>query len=273
MVKYWQEQKRVLLMLTLASLVIMVLFEAQDMKPYFSPLTELTQRNFFLAGLLLLLPIYSFSFFGFMSRKEKATEGLLLPASHLEKMIVTILYTTIIITLLWIVVFFAVNEMMVRLLNSIAVKDKIRYFSMFDDGKFLPRSSVSLKSIIKDYQIPIVSAFIFQAFALLGAIFFKKYSVVKTIAIVFILIVFFLPFLQLWILPLLFDSKFQFDGFDKYKITLPRGTFFYSHNYLEKGKYILISSPLKEIASWGFYYGIWIFLTVITFFKLKEKQV
>lgn len=274
LIKQWHEQKKTLLLLALAATILLFVFEYLSSDPLsYKPLSEDYQSIYFYLFLALLFVLYSFSYFSIMNKKEQATTYLLVPASHFEKILLAIFFSTFLILLLWCIIFLSVNELMVNWLNFNAFHNKVKYSNMYEGDFFIARKTVSLKTLFTQGQTLLALCFILQSVAFLGSVYFKHYAVVKTICVA--LIIYFLLYqLQMKILPHLFNSQFVFNGFEKF-IKTPSKSNLNVTDYLNASNYnyIFVPTTFKYFVMYSLLFGVWIFLTIITFFRLKEKQV
>jgi hypothetical protein len=270
--KHWHENKKLHWLGLLASTGVLLAFYLFVIVTHsYRVLTIEDQALYFFISLVLVFIIYSLVFFNVLNKKEKATPYLLIPASHLEKLLCGIFYCTIVLSIVWFGVFSLVNTSMVGLFNKIASSNMEKYMDMFINKKFIPRETDTF-FLFKDMYLNALSiSFSLQAGALLGSFYFQKYTLVKTIATtvgVWLLLV----VIQSIILQGTMPTKFYLFEMGVYKTSSwsmdAEGKDIYTPS-----KYIFLSGSLKAISTVLLYYAIWPMLTLATYFRLKEKEI
>ena len=260
--KNWAENKKryFLSLLAYISLVFVwyiFVMLTDDGHPMAKGLQEVT----FVFSLLLVGPFFASQFFSDLGSKTKATSYLMVPASTLEKLLCSLLYTIVLFFILFVLAFYIVDSIAVIIANTFhpsynsvttinEVPIKARIINIFDSGN----ASNNLS-----YYFSIVFLAL-QSAALLGSVFFEKFSYIKTvISLTLILLI----------------SAFLV--FEVMSSSFPRGAF----NLVEyrifdvDGRMKIVELPhwsqrvVKYLALYGFTIVFW----VATYFRLKEKEV
>jgi hypothetical protein len=171
------------------------------------------------------------------------------PASALEKLLCTILYTTVIFTVVYLICFFVVQSVVLAYVKHLTQVSK--YIYQPD------------RPITRDETVFIYSFLPFQTFFLAGSAYFKKYAFLKT-AIATILTV----LLSVFYYKALTNS---FLG-EQYYWTGNTIRFYTDRSYTEWKEFQLapgLSYSVQLLLQWG----LPISFCYITWFRLKEKQL
>jgi len=270
--KHWDENRKLHWLALLASAGVLLAFYLLMLVLVKNGTYDMDdQAIYFYVSLAIVFVIYSLSFFNVLNKKDKATSYLLVPASQLEKLICAVFYCTILLTIVWLGIFYLVNTSMVGLLNKIASTDMEGHKDMFVDKKFVPRETVNLFTY-KGMFVPAMSiCYSLQAGALLGSFYYERYSLVKTIATTIAVWLLFVV-IQSVVLQGTMPTKFYLFETGVYKtsnwITDAQGRDVYTPS-----KYIFLSSTLKNVTNFLLYYSLWPLLTLTTYFRLKEKEI
>lgn len=125
----------------------------------------------FLFGLFLAGSIFASMSFNMLGRKDKGIYWLSIPATHLEKLVCTILFSTILFFIVYCLCFYLVKSIALTYLANIIEKDpRLSYKEMngFDEG---------FGSVIKYF---LYAYFAVQSLYLLGSVYFSRYSFIIT---------------------------------------------------------------------------------------------
>jgi len=224
---------------------IFMTFWATAMGPVYQ---EVFLYIFYACGLIIAGSVFSSMAFSFLGDKPKGIYWLSVPASHLEKLITVIFYYTILFFLLYTAGFL--------LFRMIAVS----YIKGHSGYTFIPLvRSQGFGSALPDFLFGYLS---FQAFYMMGSVYFAKLPFIKTTLTGVVVIVGFIIFNKL-----LTDSLGEGFVWNFPNILDLRGSV--AGNF----KVYSLSPMSNEIVSWT-HRLIWapLFL-VTTWFRLKEKQI
>ena len=133
----------------------------------------------FIFGLFICGFVYASFSFNALSDKTKATYWLSLPASHFEKMLAILFYTTIVFSIVYCLIFFSIRANAVSYVKEMVLANPKKY-------TFQPvQWTESFKVVFAAFMYGFVAI---QAFYLLGSVYFSKYSFVLTTIVGAILI-------------------------------------------------------------------------------------
>jgi hypothetical protein len=133
----------------------------------------------FLCGLFITGAIFASMSFSMLGDKAKGSYWLSFPASHLEKLIVVILYNTVFFTVVYFASFFLLKAAADAYIQSLITVNPIRFSYRLltaDDGFW------------QLYNVAIYAFFAVQAFYILGAVYFSRYAFIITTVIGAVLI-------------------------------------------------------------------------------------
>jgi hypothetical protein len=209
----------------------------------------------FLIGLFIAGTIFASMAFNMLDSKDKGIYWLGLPATHAEKLVCTIFYTTVCFTVVYCICFFIVKYLAVLFIVEY-IKDK-PLFSYKEMGDYSKGFGEVLPYFLYAY-------FALQAFYLLGAVYFSRYTFVLTTVVGAIVI-----FAMAYYINRLDDAMFDKDGISWQLVSANK------YNVQEKGKYHQYSlspgiiSVLKYFLQFAWAPLFWI----ISWYRLKEKEM
>src|SRR5258708_2300085 len=118
--KHWIEHRRryVLSLLAIGGLQA-VWFSFLIAIDVYAPLVAFMQFGVYIVGLYLVGCLYSSMLFAELGTKKEALPWLSLPASHLEKLLCALLYGVVLFFIVYTLVFYAVDIIMVQCANNI----------------------------------------------------------------------------------------------------------------------------------------------------------
>jgi hypothetical protein len=201
---------------------------------------------------------YANQYFRDLGSRAKGINFLLVPASAFEKVLCSLLYTVILFFVVFTSVFYLVDILMIALVDSfqatnIHMKDK-GVVNIFKAARLPVEGESAINILIIFFGI--------QSIFLLGSVYFAKYSFIKTIISGFVVffIVFCLVYFLFEMMPdgqyirgFLTDYRVDNDGKESYLVSIPRWP--------------------GQILYYFLMYGVAPFLWIVTYFRLKEKQV
>jgi len=254
--KHWAENRKRYLLSILAFIsLLFVWFLFVMLTDSSHPLASGLQEITFVFTLFLVGPFYASQYFNELSSKTKGTNYLMVPASALEKLLCSVLYS--------IVLFFIVDFLVILTAN---IAHPSYNNTQLPDGRNLKAVATNMFTIkaggageqsISYYFLSIFLAV--QSAALLGSIYFNKYSYIKT-AISLALIFLIVALLEIKIL-MSFMPKGHYwgTGFEIYA----DGT----------KKVVLLPAWTKTVLELLLFNAFPIIFWITTYFRLKEKEV
>ena len=132
---------------------------------------EETTYFMFIIGLYVCGFVYASLSFNALSDKAKATYWLSTPASHFEKLLAVIFYTSIMFVIIYCVSFFLIRGFAVSYIKDLVLTNPKKY-------TFYPVEwTTSFKQVFTAFMFGFVAI---QAFYVLGSAYFSRYSFVLT---------------------------------------------------------------------------------------------
>ena len=207
----------------------------------------------FLIVLFIGGTIFSSVSFSMLGNKDKGIYWLSVPATHLEKLICTIFYSTILFTLIYCLCFYLVKSMGLMFLTEFIKKH--------------PEASYKQISTTEPGFLEVVRYFIYGYFAvqslyLLGSVYFQRYSfIITTVAGAFLILVF------VYYLTRLSDHMLGPVGWN---VISARKT-----DKAIKDGYLLysVSPGIANAFKYALQFAWAPLLWVITWYRLKEKEI
>jgi hypothetical protein len=219
---------------------------------------DVQQITFFLS-LFGVGTFYASQYFRDLGSRAKGINFLLVPASAFEKLLCSLLFTVVLFFVVFVTVFYLVDALMVAIANAIPAANghagKPAVMNVF---------KVILIRFNRDSTINFLLFFFsVQSVFLLGSIFFEKYSFIKTIITCFVtgFVLFCLMyFFNEVLLPkgdypsgFLTSYRVHVDGMNDHLVQVPRW--------------------IGEVLRFGAMYAAAPFFWIVTYYRLKEKQV
>jgi hypothetical protein len=207
-----------------------------------------------LFGLFFSGTVFASMSFNMLSSKDRGTYWLGIPATHFEKLVCTIFYTTILFSIAYALSFFGIRQIFIAILES----------NIKDNPKLSYREMVDLKQGFGEV-LPyfILGFYAVQSLYFLGSVYFTKYSFVVTTVVGAVL---FFAFG-------LYMSKIQHGMFGKgidWEIFSAE-----DHTIAQKGSHLVysVSSGLEKVFINLAKYMWATLLWLVTWYRLKEKEM
>ena len=207
----------------------------------------------FLFGLFLAGTIFASMSFNMLGSKDKGIYWLGVPATHLEKLVCTIIYSTVLFFIVYCLCFYIVKLIALAFLSGYMQNHpgtSYREMAGFDQG---------FGSILKYF---IYGYFAVQSLYLLGSVYFSKYSFIITTTVGAFIIFVFVYYLTR-IDDIMFDeANWELLSVKKADVTITNSYFLYS-----------VSPAIKDIIVYAVQF-IWApVFWIVTWFRLKEKEI
>lgn len=212
--------------------------------------------------------LYASTIFSSLGSKGKGINYLSVPASHLEKLLVAILYVVVLFFICYTIVFYIIDIITLQIFNPIA---KSNFRPMHDNDKFQWVSLGNVfcsehffgKEVHPWFMYYILLAFLaVQSMFMAGSVFFSKFSFIKT-----------------FILLLAVGLAYWLSIFITATSVLPRGDFsdegLMAYRAVTSSGDVLIGIPAWMIYTGKYLllYGFPPLLWLATYFRLKEKEI
>lgn len=259
-IKHWADNKKRYLLSVLAFFGLLIGWYIFTMlvDPRF-PMGRGLQMITFFFSLFTVGSFYSSQYFRDLGSRSKGINFLLVPASAFEKVLCSLLYTVVLFFVVFTAAFYLVDILMVWIGQNYVSDipypaDQKGLLNVFNAAKLdaSPKTTVNILWIY----------FSIQSLFLLGSVYFEKYSFIKTIIAGFIL--FFLLFCFVYFVYDMMPKGDYTNGILTSYVVRGSG----KDNYLVK-----LPDWFGYLLYYVFMYGTAPFLYLVTYFRLKEKQV
>ena len=219
------------------------------------PMGRAAQQVTFFLGLFAVGTFYASQYYSHLGSRAKGINFLLVPASAFEKLLCSLFYTVVLFFVFFVVTFYLVDLLMVSIVNSFPGTEKISVVNVF---------KIIIVRFNKDSTINfLLFYFSVQSAFLLGSVYFEKYSFVKTIICGFV------ACFSLFCLMILFSEVILPDG------DYPMGFLTSYLIYVDGVQDHLVQIPrwIGEVFRFLVMYAVAPFFWIVTYYRLKEKQV
>jgi len=253
--QHWAENRKryILSTLAFAGLLIMwffFVFVVDKNAPASRQMQKITYFILLIAGGCF----YASQFFKDLGSKSKAINYFLLPASILEKFLCSLLYTVVIFFIVYTAVFYVVDILMVNAANAF-------HPAYQNTSKAVVQNVFSNANPIGGSAYLFALFFALQAAYLLGSVFFERYSFVKTLISLFVF------FLLIFLLETFLTRSLFPDG------VFHRGITSYRVSNEEQEYLVELPLSIHQILTWLMLVGFPPFFWIVTYFRMKEKEV
>jgi len=234
---------------------------------HFGPINLFIQYATYYCGLFLVGCFYASTIFSDLGSKSRAIQYLSIPASHLEKLLCGILFGVVLFFIAFTIVFYIVDIPMVSLADRIVASEHQHW-----PNTFLPIGNLGVLNIWNNTWAPILDKryhfFLFAYFAvqsafLLGSVYFARWSFIKTVVSLLVFWVVFVLYAQKGIAEHLPDGWHPFD--------LVRWV--HNQDNMDSSSLVVLPDIMEWILIYLMQYSIPPIFWIITYFRLKEKEV
>lgn len=224
-------------------------------------------------GLFLTGSLYASLLFSDLANKSKAINFLSVPASHLEKVLCMALYCVLIYFVCYTVIFYAVDFIMVKVSNAIQLAEWEKAPFHTPGSVFKPQTVANVFYKVEEHPdsnpfngltLILLLFFAIQGAYALGSIYFPAYSFIKTTIMLLLVILFFIFLVVKVLSPILPEGGFS-GPLTKFNL--------YEPNHEWGQRVILLPFWLNDVFFGFFEYVIAPVFWLITYFRLKEKEV
>lgn len=230
--------------------VFTILTEFED-----QPMGRTVQQVTFFLALFAVGTFYASQYFGDLGSKSKGINFMLVPASAFEKLLCSLLYSVVLFFTVFTISYYLVDLLMVAIANSLPKGAKTEVVNVF---------KIIIVRFNKDSTINFLLFFFsVQSVFLLGSVYFEKYSFIKTIICGFVACF------------ILFNLMFFFNEQLLPEGDYPRGFLTAYRVYVEGANDHLVQVPrwIGEVFRFLIMYAVAPFFWIVTYYRLKEKQV
>ena len=255
--KHWAENKKRYLLSVLAFVGLFIAwFLFVLLTDPHKPMAEGLQQVTYFFSLFAVGTLYASQQFSDLGSKAKATNYLLVPASHLEKLLCALFYTVLVFFVAFTTAFYSADAVMVFAANAVAALPSetspvTNVFSAADIGLDWNRNIYLL-----------LIFFALQSAFLLGSIYFSNYSFIKTSIALAILFFAFFTLFYLYSEALLPDGGYSHGFLTSYRVSDGMG----------ESKLVQLPGWIGDALRFLFLYAITPLLWLTTYHRLKEKE-
>ncbi|OQP63484.1 hypothetical protein A3860_24390 [Niastella vici] len=261
--KHWNEnKKKYLLSLGAIGGLLILWYSFLMMVNGDHPISGEIQVITYYVGLFLTGCLYASLIFSDLSDGPKGIQYLLLPASILEKLLTALLFGVILYFICYTVIYYVVDFPMVQLSNSILKTVAEQENKTPYPAEKVANVFVSWKDGDNIFIYFLLAYFAAQSIFLLGSVYFVRFQYIKTLVsglVVFLILVFFVH----KVLGLFMPQGGFFQPFTAYRV------------FDETKGSLSIKLPewLSSMLIFLIKYSLAPYLWVVTYFRLKEKEV
>jgi hypothetical protein len=257
--KHWADNKKRYALSVLAFIGLLITWFVFTMLTLMDPqpMGKEVQTITFFFALFAVGVFFASQYFNELGSRSKGINFLLVPASAFEKLLCSLVYTVLLFLLVFTATFYLVDVLMVSIAKAFGVStgEKFSVANVFD---------VINLPFTRDTTLNLLSFFFsVQAAFLLGSVYFEKYSFIKTAICGFVggfIIFCFFYFFNAQ----LFDDGAYYRGFlTSYRVKVNGAS----------ERLVQIPAWIGEVLRFLALYAIAPFLWLVTYYRLKEKQV
>lgn len=262
--KHWSENRKKYTLGIIAMAALMLLWYG-FMIIVGPGLEEDVQGPTYFVGLFVIGCIYASLLFADLADKPKGISYLSVPASHLEKVLCNLFFGVIIFFVVYLAIFYIVTPPMLALSNA------VREARAKTDGNsfpFIKSQLVNVFSFGRGEGIDVFYAlhlgfFAVQATFILGSVYFTRFSFIKTVIAVLVIWLFLFLFVAKVLVPMMPDGT-HLNGFTNWSLM---------NNGDEPNKLVMLPTWVDTTLTTLFKFGFAPLFWVVTYFRLKEKEI
>lgn len=220
-----------------------------------APMARELQMVTFFFSLFAVGTFYASQYFSHLGSRAKGINFLLVPASALEKLLCSLLYTVFLFFIVFIAAYYLVDFLMVAIAGRFTGAGKPAVVNVFRVIVLRFNKDTTLNFLLFFFSV--------QSAFLLGSVYFEKYSFIKTIIGGFVAGFILFCFLYLFNEALLPEGDY------------PRGFLTGYRVYVDGVHDRFIKAPawIGHLFHFVLMYAVAPFAWIVTYFRLKEKQV
>lgn len=271
---HWAEnRKRYLLALPAIAGVLFVWYSFLIMMNKGEPLSTPFQVSAYYVGLFLIGSLYGSMLFSELGHKARSIQYLSVPASQFEKLLCALFFGVLLFFIVYTLLYYLVDIPMVGLSNRISL---IRGRHLGDSGRIFPNGHpVQVYNVFTNKGGPLPNSesnyflliyFALQAAFILGSIYFMRYSFIKTVVSLLLLVLVYMLFVIKGIVASL-PQGWHF-GPSLFEWSQVR-----EFNGQEEEKLVRLSSWIGNTCTFLIKYSLPFVFWSITYIRLKEKEV
>ena len=233
----------------------------------FVPLDAFDQYAAYYWGLYFVGCLYASTIFSELSSKAQGINWLSVPASQLEKLLCAVFFCMLLFFVSYSLLFYLVDIPMVRLAGHIIESGHRIYpgtlIRVVPTEVLNVFNGAGLPQMERDTHVFIYGFFSVQAAFMLGSVYFPRYSFIKTIIAVLLLMLVTVVFITKGVQGHL-PPHWRMDGLVQW---------IQSKDMFVQSALVRLPFGIEKILNFLLMFGTPVMLLLITYFRLKEKEV
>lgn len=259
--KHWADNKKRYGLSVLAFVGLLITWFVFTMLTGFDdiPMGRGVQQVTFFLTLFAVGTFYASQYFNDLGSRSRGINFLLVPASAFEKLLCSLLYTVVLFFVVFTIAYYLVDTLMVAIANIFPGTEKLA-----KKPSVINVFKVTLLRFNRDATINFLLFFFsIQSAFLLGSVYFQKYSFIKTVICGFV------AGFVLFCLMYFFNEQLLPNG------DFHRGFLTSYRVHVDGVNDHLVQVPgwIGEVFRFLIMYAVAPFLWIVTYYRLKEKQV
>lgn len=264
---HWvQNRKRYLLAIPAIAGLLLAWYIFLFVIDRYSPIDPFSQYTSYYCGLYFAGCLYASMVFSELGNQPQGIGYLSLPASHFEKLLCALLFSVVLFFTVFTIVFYLIDIPMVQFSNRL-IEQEHRVYQ--DTG--IPIGPVTVYNVFtgeggpptdRIYHALLLAYFAIQSAFILGSVYFTRYSFIKTTVAVLFIVFGYLLF-EMKILNSTLPAGWNIELFMGWRQDYGRGNVYY----------VNLPSWAATIVGFVFRFCLPFIFWLITYFRLKEKEV
>ena len=254
--KHWADNKKRYVLSVLAFIGLLITWFVFTMLVGFDrPMAADVQMITFYLSLFAVGSFYASQYFSDLGSRAKGINFLLVPASIFEKLLCSLLYTVVLFFAVFLTAFYAVDLLMVAIANTFSGVEKPTVLNIFSVVVIPVNLDATINFLLFFFSV--------QSAFLLGSVYFEKFSFIKTVISCFVggfLIFLLIYFFNRQLLP---EGDYPQGFLTSYRV----------HVDGVNDRLVKIPGWIGELLRFLVLYTIAPFFWIVTYYRLKEKQV
>lgn len=265
--KHWSENRKkyTLSIIAIASLMILWYGFVIIISPN-NALQKDMQTSTYYAGLFIIGCIYASLLFAELADKPKGINYLVVPASHLEKLLCNLFFGVILFFVLYFIIFYVVTVPMLSLSNVVR---EVHWKGIYPNQNFKPETIVNVfvaegsrRGENPFYYLHLGYVAV-QACFILGSVYFTRFSFIKTVISVLLLWLFFFVFMAKGLTSFMPEGNY-YNGLTNWSIWTGGSS---------TNKVIMLPKWVDSTCMFLFKFAFAPVFWVTAYFRLKEKEI
>jgi len=232
-------------------------------------------------GLFLCGCLYGSTLFAELGSKTRGLNFLVVPASHLEKLVCTLFYAVLVFFVCYTAIFYGVDILLVKASNAVGYNYWVKHH--LPGNTFAPQqvfnvfASPNQRPNEQDFMLYFLFAyFVLQAAFILGSVYFTRFNFIKTV-IACLLIAMAMTFIAGKLIAPILPPGSYYHGINSYQVYTTKnaasgdGIMIYSDAVTDK----LVTLPewISPVLLFLLQYAFAPLFWLATYFRLKEKEI